>query len=533
MARAALVGGGAAMLAAIAVLVALAARSDGPRPVAITPAPSIAVSGAGERAAGDLVVGAPERRTVAAVPAPVPLGDGGNGSTGRHELVVELVGEDGAVGSVAVSAENGDDVEVAAVTHTRSATETEVRFAVAPGRWTLCVEMDQVRGPLPRTIDVDGPTRVRIVLGRHVQRTVRVVRHDGAPVAHGDVQVSARHDERSPVVVRRVATKADGDAVIAGEAGVVYSLRVTGDHACVQVDGVVLDVAEPLIVRVPAGATLRVRTVPREAAQDLSAARLWLALRGSDGALQFARWADGALVFRDATAGLHTVEFAPHPRVQFGVLAGTLTTVMLTAGRTVDLELPLPWFGVATVQPRVTSSARFAYVLLQREPDPALPAGLVWRAAAPVGNDDSVRVLAGRYRARLPNVPQALSTAIVDAPDGASLAPELHVPLGVADITLVDAHGEPVRDRRVALARDGVLTDMDRLGWTDDDGRLRAECGVGTLGVAVFAPEPPRTTIGGAAIGLVEAVVNDEPRTIVGTLVVRADETATATFVVR
>jgi hypothetical protein len=78
-----------------------------------------------------------------------------------------------------------------------------------------------------------------------------------------------------------------------------------------------------------------------------------------------------------------------------------------------------------------------------------------------------------------------------------------------------------------------LTTDDELEQWTDGDGVVRAQCGVGTLQVMALPSKPYSLTWGGTVLGLVPLRANVEPRTLVGTITVREAATTEATFVVQ
>lgn len=205
----------------------------------------------------------------------------------------------------------------------------------------------------------------------------------------------------------------------------------------------------------------------------------------------------------------------------------------IETAKTTVLDVDLSCLGVAAVQATVlcNHAAVEDNAYLQRELDGASEINSACFVAVPVPEHDVVTVLAGRYRARLHGIPQALSAEIVDLPPESRSDLTFHVPLGNVVIRLTDAARRPARGVRIGIVCGGLFTGEDVVGATDGDGTLRRMVGAGTFEVVALPPVAWSPTCGGRPLARVPILADMEPRTVLGTVTVRPNETTEATFV--
>jgi len=413
-------------------------------------------------------------------------------------------------------------------------TATSYSFRVSGGSHTLRCSLSDANlaAPPARKVDVVEPCRVTVVVGPWFDRTVVVTGRDGAPVAGSRVELV---DPDRAARSRRDGPRTDeqGSMVLRGAGLVPRTVRVTGNHAPVVVEGVRLDVREPLLVRLGHDARLRVRLSPQDAVERMGMLQTRIGMRGpSDKLLYPTPLVDGDAIEYAVAPGAWEVALLDGP------LAGALANVTLGAGESKTIDVSVPGLDVAYVAAEVVCDQanvhNHSYVYLAREPRPGDAADRTVALGVPAPRDGGCAVTAGCYRVRMPEIPQALSDEVVDVPRDGTIDAKFRVRLGNVVIRLQGSDGEPRRDVRVGLARDGLLTDDDVLGRTDGDGVVRAQCGVGTLQVMALPSKPFELTEGGATLSGPEPLrANVEPRTFVGTITVREAATTEATFVVR
>jgi len=291
-------------------------------------------------------------------------------------------------------------------------------------------------------------------------------------------------------------------------------------------------VPEPLMIRLGHDACLRVHISPPDAfdrMRDLQSS--WIGLHGSrERSVRAGRLLDRSTLEFFVAPGSWEVALLDGP------FAGVLTNVNLAAGDTTSIDVHVPGFDVAYVAPAVVCEQAnvraHAYVFLAREPRPGDAANPAVALGVPARRNETCVVPAGSYRARLPAIPQSLSDEVVDVPPDGAVDARFRVRLGSVVIRLVDSGGEPRRDVRVGLARDGVLSVEDELArWTDGDGFVRAQCGIGVLQVVALPERPYQLTTGSRPLHMPKLRANVEPRTFVGAITVREGAVTEATFV--
>jgi len=488
----------------------------------------------------------------------------------RVELVVELVDTQGnaAAGEVTVvqpwESVSFDDWGGARLT-VRG--EGRVVFpAVARGRCTVDVESHRFARSLPREIEVGAaPNHMVVVLRERAARRVVVTDDRDVPPRWATVQLFAalpavhmdraalEHElrtARSPRGWHPVAgvTQSDAEGVsFEGEAGVDYVVRVLGDHEPWIVRDVRLDDPSPLVVRIPRaeGVTVTARFPTPLDADQLRTEKIVFALTPAAGApwhersngVRF-RWGKvaGDVVFANVPAGEwmlvqgHSEQGfpGPGPRPLASVVVGSSDV-------TVDVAAAPQRPGRIVLQIATEHDRSEQCVHLQRVPrDGELRPDFV-EIAFPVEFDTETVVPVGSYRARLRRIPQALSDEVVEIAEGDRVDAKFHVRLGSIAVRLVNERGEPVRDARVALRRDGIVTRYDALRATDGDGIARSSCGVGMVDVVLLPDEAWLPFTGGEALvlGGGNLVQSDEPRTLLGRAFVSEGETIEVTFVVR
>jgi hypothetical protein len=327
------------------------------------------------------------------------------------------------------------------------------------------------------------------------------------------------------VLVDRASVDDSAHVVLRGDALVAYSVQVVGDHMPVCVEGVRCGNAEPLRVRIPAGAEVRVRPSPPDVLARLWPTRSSLGLvRASDGHVRqlLAAKADGTLSASDLAPGDWSLCFVDGP------VSHTFARVTLTGTELVDLEAAMPWLRLAKMRVRVLGERNTVY--LQRErPGEGPPSDREWIALPLLSSE--VTVPSGRYRVRRMYVPQAVSTAVLDAPPDSSVDVEVAVPLANVEITLRDRAGLPVPDARLGLVRAGVMTREDLLPDSDGNGVVQSGCGVGTFEVVLLPKLAWEATTGGRPLTPLPLVTSLEARTLLGTITVCEGQRTVAAFV--
>lgn len=490
----------------------------------------------------------------------------------RHKasLVVELVDANGrpAWGEVEVDQpwETAGGYLAFATRITKEGAGRIVFPAVSHGHCTVRVTSGGFATPAPLDVEVvDGANDVTIVLLERARRSFVITDENDAPLDFATVELFAAHDARTPDraaieselrsvhrprslrLVGEGRSDESGAGTLEGEAGVDHIVRVLGEGEPWIGHAVRLDETLPLRIRMPvlAGRTVTVRFMPPEAALGMrEVTNRFCLLRGNDdpvfGGARLSCCIGGTfandLVFGNVPAGGWTLAVGPRERWYPGPGLRPLA-VLVVGASDVSIDVAAVPIGFCRLTSRLVCEVQYneRCVHLQRVTKDADLRARFAEVAFPVETDREADVPCGSYRARMCRIPQALSDEIVDVPDRGSLDAKFRVRLGNIVVRLVDERGKPLRDARVALQRDGIVTRYDDLFETDGDGITRSQCGVGETEVVLLPSQPWCPVTGGEAIvlGGGNLVQSDAPRTLLGRAFVSEGKTTEVTFVVR